>query len=247
MLLTADIRHYAPQACFDRHDHHQLLIATSGAMAIDMEGRESVITTARGGVVPAGYRHDFEVSEQNSSIVIDLGHDPYHWRQQGWQKLEALFEQPQYFLSNPALDHLLRFAAAELPRHDKASPLAQHLAATLLISIADIGANTATKTRLNMDAINAYVDSHIAEPIRVADLARLQHLSPAHFQQLFQQQNQESVYQYVRQRRIEQAIYLIEATEQPLAEIALACGFAHQSALTRAIKSHTGLTPARLR
>src|SRR5712691_4859096 len=52
---------------------------------------------------------------------------------------------------------------------------------------------------------------------------------------------------FIEQRRIERARALIEDTDQPLAEIAAATGFATQSHLTTAFRRATGFTPAAYR
>jgi len=53
--------------------------------------------------------------------------------------------------------------------------------------------------------------------------------------------------QSVKFQRIEHARALIEDTDQPLAEIAAATGFATQSHLTTAFRRATGFTPAAYR
>jgi AraC family transcriptional regulator len=50
-------------------------------------------------------------------------------------------------------------------------------------------------------------------------------------------------HQYVIQQRVERANQLLQKGELSLAEIALACGFAHQGHLNRHFKRLTGVTP----
>ena len=248
MKLTADIRQYRALDASDSHGYHQLLIAVGGSMELAMQGRENVITTSRGGIVPADCRHDFVVASRNSSLVIDVGGDPQALAERGLVELDRLFERASFFNADPALQQLVRFAALELPKHPADSPIAQQLAATLLQVLQgrppDLHNNRAP---LDLAAIDAYLDRHLHEPIRVADLARLAHRSESHFQTLFRQTTGTSVLQYLRQRRVERAVLLIETTDRSLADIALASGFAHQSALTHALRDQLGITPGRLR
>lgn len=51
----------------------------------------------------------------------------------------------------------------------------------------------------------------------------------------------------VRRRRVARAEELLRRREMPLADIALACGFADQAQLTKAFRRITGLTPGRYR
>ena len=53
--------------------------------------------------------------------------------------------------------------------------------------------------------------------------------------------------EYQRACRLERAVALVRTTRAPMAEVAAQCGFSDQSHLTRAVRRHLGLTPARLR
>lgn len=248
MKLTADIRHYQPLESSDSHGYHQLLIAVDGSMELAMTGREAVITTSCGGIVPAGCRHDFVVNHHNDSLVIDVGGDAQELAEHGLAELDRLFERPAFFNADPALQQLARFAALELPRHPADSPVARQLATTLLLVLQGRPRPDSLRQRpLDLAAIDAYIDRHLHERLRVEDLARLAHRSTSHFQALFRQMTGTSVHQHLRRRRAETAIRLIETTNRPLADIALATGFAHQSALTHALREFAGVTPGQLR
>jgi AraC-like DNA-binding protein len=248
MKLTADIRHYRALDASDSHSHHQLLIAVGGSMDLAMQGRENLITTSRGGIVPAECRHDFVVNQLNDSLVIDVGGDRQALAERGLTDLDRLFERAAFFNADPALQQLARFAALELPKHSPDSPIAQQLAATLLQVLQGRPLDQGHQpVPLDLAAIDAFIDRHLHEPIRVADLARLVHRSSSHFQALFRQTTGTSVLQYLRRRRVELAVSLIETTDRSLADIAVATGFAHQSALTHALRELAGVTPGRLR
>ncbi|MFZ5843270.1 MAG: helix-turn-helix domain-containing protein [Pseudomonadota bacterium] len=249
MKLTADIRHYQALDASDSHGYHQLLIAVGGSMALAMQGRENLITTSRGGIVPADCRHDFVVPGANDSLVIDVGGDRQALAERGLHDLDRLFEQANFFNADPALQQLVRFAALELPRHPADSPIAQQLAATLLLVLQGrpVDHGNGSPQSLDMTVIDSYIDRHLHEPIRVAELARLVHRSESHFQTLFRQMTGTSVLQYLRRRRVDRAVHLIETSDSSLADVALATGFAHQSALTHALRELVGVTPGRLR
>ncbi len=87
-----------------------------------------------------------------------------------------------------------------------------------------------------------HVEASLEGPLRLDDLARLADLSPFHFQRVFRESFGLSPHGYTQHRRIERARLLLRGAE-PVAAIALACGFASQSHLTRVFKAETGLTP----
>lgn len=70
---------------------------------------------------------------------------------------------------------------------------------------------------------------------------------PVHLATVFRQHYRCTVGEYIRRLRIEFACREIAATDAPLAQVALAAGFAHQSQFSRTFKSLTGLTPAQYR
>ena len=78
-----------------------------------------------------------------------------------------------------------------------------------------------------------FIDSQLAEPISLGQLAGLCALSEYHFARMFRVSFGLPPHQYVLARRLSRARELLRGTALPLGEIALACGFAgppfHQS------------------
>jgi AraC family transcriptional regulator len=70
---------------------------------------------------------------------------------------------------------------------------------------------------------------------------------PAHLAREFRRRRHCTIGGYVRRLRVEFACRELSSTDAPLAEIALAAGFSHQSHLTRTFKELTGMTPAKFR
>jgi AraC family transcriptional regulator len=92
--------------------------------------------------------------------------------------------------------------------------------------------------------VRAYIDSHIAEPVLVADLCALAQLSEAHFSRAFRHTFGKSPHAFVIRRRVELAARYMLYTEAPLSDIALRCGFADQSHLCKHFRHATGYPPA---
>ncbi|MEG4942592.1 helix-turn-helix transcriptional regulator [Microcoleus sp. F4-D5] len=78
------------------------------------------------------------------------------------------------------------------------------------------------------------------------ELAGIAQLSPYYFSRAFKQSVGISPHQYVIQQRVERAKQLLLQGNMSLYEIAIACGFTHQSHLTRHFKRLTGVTPKTL-
>jgi AraC family transcriptional regulator len=89
--------------------------------------------------------------------------------------------------------------------------------------------------------------ARFAESLSVAEIARSAGVHPVYLATAFRARFHCTIGEYLRRLRVEAACRALAADEAPLAEIALAAGFAHQSHLSRVFKRHTGLTPGRYR
>jgi AraC family transcriptional regulator len=89
--------------------------------------------------------------------------------------------------------------------------------------------------------------THFANPPKLAELANLAGVHPAHLSRSFHSHYSCTIGGYVRQLRVEFACRQLAQTDEPIAEIALEAGFAHQAHFSTAFKRQTGRTPAEVR
>src|SRR5205823_982242 len=80
---------------------------------------------------------------------------------------------------------------------------------------------------------------------KLPEIAKQVHLSPFHFHRRFTELLGITPKEFLLDCQIDQAKKQFLAREKDLAEIATACGFAHESHFTSRFKQATGLTPAR--
>jgi AraC family transcriptional regulator len=95
--------------------------------------------------------------------------------------------------------------------------------------------------------ISDYIQAHLDQDIKLADLAEVTGISQFHFSRLFKQSMGISPHQYLLQQRVEQAKYLLKNSKMAIAEIALQCGFNSQSHLGKSFRDITGITPSNYR
>jgi AraC family transcriptional regulator len=88
---------------------------------------------------------------------------------------------------------------------------------------------------------------HFAQQMSLTEIAACVGVHPVYLATVFRQHYNCTVGEYVRRLRVEFASRELSNTATPLAEIALAAGFAHQSHFARTFKRLTGLTPAQYR
>jgi transcriptional regulator GlxA family with amidase domain len=91
--------------------------------------------------------------------------------------------------------------------------------------------------------VGRHIDQHLDEKILQADLARLANLSPSYFAAAFKRSYGMPPHSYVIRCRIERAQDLILTTDEPLSQIAVACGLGDQAHLTKLFRCRTGMTP----
>jgi AraC family transcriptional regulator len=93
----------------------------------------------------------------------------------------------------------------------------------------------------------AYVEANLPSKMDIDSLANLLALSRSHFSRAFKHSVGFSPMEYVVMRRVERAKAMISGTREPLAEVALACGFADQAHFNRRFRDVVGISPGRWR
>lgn len=94
-----------------------------------------------------------------------------------------------------------------------------------------------------LDAVRERLDAEPQRAYTLQQLSRQAGVSSAHLASSFRARYGESVGEFLRRTRVEAASRRLASGDEPLAEIAVACGFCDQSHLTRVFRRHTGLTP----
>jgi AraC family transcriptional regulator len=89
-----------------------------------------------------------------------------------------------------------------------------------------------------------HMEANLSGTIHCEDLARLVRLSVSHFMRVFKESFGCAPHAFLIRRRMERAQGLMLTTDEALGQIALACGLADQSHLTRLFQKWVGESPA---
>jgi transcriptional regulator GlxA family with amidase domain len=91
--------------------------------------------------------------------------------------------------------------------------------------------------------VSSYVEANLDRSIKNEELAAIVGLNTSHFGRAFRNSFGEPPHEYVIRRRVERAQGLMLTSNAPLSEIALDCGLADQSHLTRLFRRIVGESP----
>jgi AraC family transcriptional regulator len=89
-----------------------------------------------------------------------------------------------------------------------------------------------------------FIEAHLANDVRLAEMAELVDLSPFHFARAFKQSFGAPPHRYHVGRRIERAKTLLAQPDRTITEVALAVGFAETSSFSAAFRKVTGSAPS---
>jgi len=159
--------------------------------------------------------------------------------------------RPMFRARNPLLNELLLALAEEVRTDNPGGPLyAETLGAAVAAQLLRTqlpapherrGAGGLGSTTLRR--LFDYVEDHLAEQIRLSDLAGIAGMSTFQLARRFKDVSGVPPHQYVTRRRIERAKQLLCEPDSSVVEVALACGFASPSHFAQAFRFVTGVSP----
>ncbi|MFE6910076.1 AraC family transcriptional regulator [Streptomyces erythrochromogenes] len=208
-------------------------------------------------VNPAGHVSRPRWHDEVGLLLLSL--DP-HWldtqaQESGARTHGTLELAPDFHFTDPLLTLLVQRLAAE---YEAPGPVNSLYAESLVQAAAAIllRRNTAGPgpdprggglPARRMAELRDYIHLHLGRRITLDELSAVAGVSSAHLNRLFRASLGESPHQYVLRQRVERAQNALLHSDDSIADIAAAHGFADQSHLTRVLRRATGLTPGVLR
>lgn len=243
-FTLAEVR-YAPGLRLPRHEHAEAgFCLTFDGTYVESYGRTqlavapSVVTFS-----PAGAPHanDFAASGAHC-FTIDVAPS---WLAAHGGDLPGL-DAPSR-MTDPAVVQVARRFFGELSHFDDATAIAvEGLALELLASSVRALPRRGAEPRW-LSLVDDAIRAGCRGPIRTSDLASIAGVHPVHLAAVYRARRGASIADTVRALRIEHARELLRRGDEPLASIAIDCGFANQSHFSREFRRATGLTPRQFR
>jgi AraC-like DNA-binding protein len=91
------------------------------------------------------------------------------------------------------------------------------------------------------------MDRAYAEPLDVASVAAVAHLSEAHFIRSFRAVFGETPHRYLQRRRVERSMFLLRETDRSVIDICFDVGFSSRGTFVRTFREIIGETPTEYR
>jgi AraC-like DNA-binding protein len=91
------------------------------------------------------------------------------------------------------------------------------------------------------------MDRSYAQPLDIPALARIAHVSEAHFIRTFRATFGETPHRYLQRRRVERAMFLLVQTDRSVTEICFDVGFSSLGTFSRTFRAVVGSSPSEYR
>jgi AraC family transcriptional regulator len=149
------------------------------------------------------------------------------------------------------LSKVLRTAGIDIRKLDRSAENAARLAVMASLVETLVPSVPATRKKRDVAALPKwrlmqvlrYIETHIGEPITLANLAATAGLSRMYFAKQFRTTTGMRPHDFVLRKRIERSQQLLAATPDALVDIALSVGFQTQAHFTTVFKKVVGSTP----
>jgi AraC-like DNA-binding protein len=237
METSLHVRSYGADTGADRHAYAQLVLPLGGAVLLDIEGRQDRLDPLRGACVAPGAWHAQCAHGPNESLILDV--DAAALSHPAWDRL---LERP-FMPLGPGARKLVEFMGVMRAQAAPRPALLQGWVPLLLDTLALDVPRPASR----LAALLAKVEAEPGVAWTTDAMAKSAGLSVSRLHALFRAELDTSPHAWLRDVRLARARAWLADTSGPIAEIALAAGFSDQTALTRALRDATGMTPGAYR
>ena len=103
------------------------------------------------------------------------------------------------------------------------------------------------RSQIWLSTIRKYIEQHSSDSLTLSELAQIGGVHPVSIVRAFRAQHHQTIGQYIRRIRVQNATRLMKNRKAKLSDVAAEAGFADQSHFTRTFKEITGLKPTQFR
>lgn len=217
-----------------RHDHVQLVLPVIGQLEIEVGGRGGRLDAARAAFVAPGADHVQAGDGANRFLVVDCS--PADLGEAAVERLRR-----QVFLPiSPAARRLIEFV--DLSGRSMSSTTAWRCTPLLLEALLDV-----PQAPSRLEVLTRRIEAEPGLDWSVAAMAQAAGVSASRLHALFRSELDQTPQQLLSTLRLRAVQEALASSTKPIAEVAFQAGYSDQSALTRAMRRATGMTPGAYR
>lgn len=241
--VQSDILHEVKRRENTRLNTHRYLLLQGGTMRF--QSADSSFTLHPGDVLftPSGYHYSYLLSEDaRYTNVFFFLHPP----EEPIPDSAPFFTDCLYIEKRADFVKMIEKALREETEHPRGYHVMQKaLVRELLIETHRVfSGEPAAHFRPQIDAILAYIQLHITEPLPRERLQAEFHFHPNYINRLIRRATGMSLHQYIAETRIQKAKDLLTSSAMPIGEIAQSLCFYDSSHFSATFQKHTGVTPS---
>jgi len=230
------LRSYGHSGPTHHHDHVQVVLPLRGALSLEIDGRGGHVGPHGAAFVAPGAAHAQSAFGENRFLILDCTVHAL-----GEEACERFSRKPFAPLA-PGLRPLLDYVDVRRDGTLLAPTLASHVLPLLLDALSR---PVAPLTRLQRLLARIEADPGDAWPVeRMAATAQL---SVSALHALFRRELDIPPQAWLSELRLRRVMNALAQSDIPVAQLATSGGWSDQTALTRAMRRATGLTPAAYR
>lgn len=213
-------------------------------------------TAGRVSLFPTGSGGDFQGHGMANLVTVHLSEQRLRGLVSEDQMSKGLMEgNPHFGVSDKYISASITALASEIAQpsihgalyaESVADALTLHVLRPMWQSI-DAPSKGAALPDRRVNAIVDWIEVNLAGPISLGDMATAAGLSRFHFSHLFRRATGMPPYQFVTQKRIERAKRMLQCSDLPVVDVALAVGFSSQARFCECFRRVCGLTPSSYR
>jgi len=209
--LVCEKRTYSRETAVHEHDYGQMLFPLQGSLHLQLTDRSIQLQGEHVLYLPPSSLHQFYSLNRNEFLVVDIPKN--YLRLESRELYTSLNEKWK------AIRYLLLEESKQVEPDDLALKHLVHYISDQL-------------TETKYPSIR-YLQNHFHKPIKVEQLAQIEHYHPAYYSKWFKQITGKTPLEYQQMLRIEEAKRLLAETNWSLTMISQEVGFEHLSSFSR--------------
>lgn len=226
------LRQYHAERTAHSHDFYQWVLPIQGTLELEISKKAGSVTHNHAAFIHPGESHGFASHSENEFLVLDAG--THH----SWM---SSIDIPAFWKLSPALQSYLQFAKTYLTQQTN-KEFHEALVRDFLLKL--LAQHFLSSFDKQVQLAKNWIDVHFAEPLDLQKVAQVSCLSRSQLQRRFRRALGQSIGEYWRDVRMQQAQLLLRTGIDSIEQIALRVGYESLATFSRSFSQIYGHSPS---